>query len=123
MFAILFARLGPQDGDSTMTMIMEDPADPVFLGGSSLIRLKIGRGRRGRIASLSARTARRLACALLLEAEKRETQECSHRTDGLVSTLDRAVAAVSKFQSRDERLRRRKKDRDFTKWLRKKQTQ
>lgn len=105
-----------------MTMIVEEPGDPVFLGGNYLIRLKIGRGKRGRIAKLSARTARRLACALLLEAEKREAMECSHRTKGLVSTLDRAVAAVSKFHSSDEKLRRRKKDREFSKWLRKKQT-
>ena len=106
--------------EASMTMIMDDPGDPVFLGGNYLIRIKIGRGTRGRIAKLSPRTARRLACALLLEAEKRETMECSHRTKGLVNALDSAVAAVSRFHSKDEKLRRRKRDRDFSKELRKK---
>jgi hypothetical protein len=105
-----------------MTLIMEEPSDPVFLDSSVSIRLKIGRGKRARITRLSPHTARRLACALLLEAEKRETMDCPYKTRKLVSTVDKAVAAVARFHSSDEKLRRQMKDRSFSKWLHKKQT-
>jgi hypothetical protein len=111
----------PALANSHLAMIMEGPGDPVFWGGNYLFRVEIGRGTRGGIAKLSPRKARRLACALLFEAEKGETMECSHRMKRLANTLDRAVPAVSRFHSKDETLQSRKRHRDFSKELRKKE--
>src|SRR2546426_1142870 len=105
-----------------MKMILEYPHGPVFLQGRwKDIRFKAWHGKRSNDISLTAQAARRLACALLLEAEKLEASTF-HGLAALPNTLarsvDRAIDAVVRFHRVDVRLRKRKWDRESRKYIR-----
>jgi hypothetical protein len=90
---------------------------PVFVGGTWSVQLAIGRRQGRRYADLSPRAARRLACTLLLQAEKVEMLENRMYTfpKKLGKTIDRAVDAVIRFHSLAETFQMKMRDRDFQK--------
>jgi hypothetical protein len=92
---------------------------PVFVGGTWTVRLKVGRSQGSRYAYLDPRAARRLACALLLQAEKVEMMKDLDYgfPKALSNTIDRAVDAVSRFHLKEEAFRKKTDDRKFQKSL------
>lgn len=95
---------------------------PVFLGGEWVVQLKVGRKQASRDAYLDPRAARRLACALLLQAEKVEM-----RTDRnyrfpvrLDNILDKAVDSVARFHLAERDVRKKSDKRTFRKYLKQK---
>ena len=96
-----------------MKKILDYPNGPVFVEGhAGDILVKVWYGTRSSDLHLTARAARRLALALLLEAERVEASEF-HRIvpPKLSRPIELAIDAVVRFHVADEKLRRRKKDR------------
>ena len=94
-----------------MKKILDYPDGPVFIQGRlSDIRLKLWHGKRAKYVNLTARAARRLACALLLEAEKLEvsTEHKYQTPKTLKNSIDRAVDALVRIHIADEKLRIRR---------------
>jgi len=102
-----------------MRMILDYPNGPVYLEGRwKDIKFKAWRGTRSKDISLTAQAARRLALALLLEAEKLEASMVHGTTRRLASSIDRAIDAVVRLHRADAKLRKKKDDREGRAYIR-----
>src|SRR5882724_7444652 len=109
-----------------MKKILDYPNGPVYLEGRwGDIRLKVWHGRRSKDLELTPQAARRLALALLLEAERLEASEFHkpRAPETLVRFIDRAIDAVTRFHLADAKLRQRRKDREGREFIRRLETQ
>ena len=98
-----------------MKKILDYPNGPVFIEGrGGDILVKVWYGTRSSDLKLTTQAARRLALALLLEAEKLEAKMVlgEGTTRKPAGSIDRAIDAVVRFHRADAKLRRRKKDRE-----------
>ena len=86
---------------------------PLFMGGTSTVKLKLGQRQGARYADLSAQAARRLACVLLLQAEKVEMLGSHKFTKKLDNSINAAMDAVIRFHSAERKFQRRMRDRQF----------
>ena len=103
------------EGEIAMKKILDYPNGPVSLEGRwKDIKFKAWRGTRSKDISLTAQAARRLALALLLEAEKLEAKMVlgEGTTRKPAGSIDRAIDAVVRFHLADAKLRKRKEDRE-----------
>src|SRR5207248_10314871 len=104
-----------------MRMILDYPNGPVSLEGRwKDIRFKAWRGTRSKDISLTAQAARRLALALLLEAEKLEAKMVlgEGTTRKPAGSIDRAIDAVVRFHRADAKVRKRKDEREGRAFMR-----